>query len=704
MRNIILTACFTLFMVSISGGQIRSTNPETTPDHISALALAAPTRIVLRWAPSSARAWDHANKVGYVVDRVRIDQSGEPVRTGTGRITPRPLTPWTLEEWKQKANRENIYAAIAAQALYGKSFVPQTTDPIAQMKNMSDELQNRFSFSLFAADIDSSVASGMGLRIVDEDIKPGTEYLYNIFVAQQPEDFKIDSSYVLVRAKSAPRASAPDGLQLTPGDGQIRLTWEISTLGNKFSGYWVVRSDDGGRSYHRLHNRPLVFLRISQDARAQPLFTDTTVVNYKTYRYRVYGITPFATFSQAAQIEGYARDLTPPPAPILLEGKNVRESIVQLRWNMEETAADLHGFRIGISNQPDGPFEVDMQRLLRPEIRQSLDSRAISAMKNYYVVIAVDTADNAAASMPLYVHLIDTIPPARPIGLYGKADTSGIVTLRWRLGSELDLMGYRVYMANQVDHEFNLLTGFPVLDTVFVDTVQIRSITKDVYYKIVALDRNYNPSAPTEILRVRLPDIVPPVAPVFKSVTPTESSVLLTWIPSSSKDVQRHFLLRRVVNTSKWNLINILDHDTRQYEDRNVTPKTMYEYSVVAQDRSGLRSSFALPVQARPYDTGKRSGVMRLRAVPDTTRKVIRLSWSYPNPGSGKYWFVIYRSVGGEPLMRYRSAGQRLQFEDQDIWGWEKFEYAVQVMYHDGGRSTISQPVQMVYRPRKGYK
>ena len=70
-------------------------------DHLSAIALAAPGRIVLRWGPASPRAWDHANQVGYIVERLAISAPGDPDPAGFQRLANQPIQPWTLEEWEQ---------------------------------------------------------------------------------------------------------------------------------------------------------------------------------------------------------------------------------------------------------------------------------------------------------------------------------------------------------------------------------------------------------------------------------------------------------------------------------------------------------------------------------------------------------------------------------------------------------------------------
>ncbi len=682
-----------------SAQRVSDLAPDTT---LTLLAWPSPNEIALRWAPATPRLWHHGNTVGYTVERLTVLPTGEPDPAGFKRLTPVPLKAWPLAEWKARVDRNNTYAGVAVQALYGQSFIPKGTSAVAELRNRADDFMNRFTFCLFAADLSPEVAEGLGLRYVDRDVVSGTEYLYRVFFTTPLTDMEPDTAYVLVKAGPSPEIVPPQQVTLRPGDGSLSLVWPIGKIFNRYTAYWVERSDDGGRSFKRLHTHPLVFLRNKNQPEPVATFIDSSVVNYKRYTYRLYGIIPFGRLSPPAEVIGFARDLTPPKPPRLVEGKHVRESTVRLRWQFDGAPSrDLAGFRIGISNSADGPFELDLDKTLPDTARQALDSRALSNQRNYYVVVALDTAGNASSSMPLYVHLIDSIPPAPPVGLQGEADSTGIVHLRWNLGVEPDLFGYRVYRANQPDHEFTLLTGFPVSDTVFVDTVQVHTLSRAVYYRVRALDRNYNPSPFSEILRVPLPDLIRPVAPVFRRVTATDSSVILEWVPSSSQDVVRQILYRRRADLSDWAVLDTLNAHVGRYEDRFVIQKTTYHYTVQAQDSSGLLSPRALPVQARAYDPGVRPGITGLTAEVDTAKKVIRLRWRYPNAPPGERWFQVYRAVAGEPLMVYENVGDGTIFEDRDVLGWERFKYAVQVRYRDGGRSVLSRPVEVEYRPNK---
>jgi hypothetical protein len=63
-------------------------------------------------------------------------------------------------------------------------------------------------------------------------------------------------------------------------------------------------------------------------------------------------------------------------------------------------------------------------------------------------------------------------------------DSTGRVVLHGEPNTEKDLYGYRVYRANFLSEEFSQVTVGPVPDTVFTDTINVRTLTRSVYYKV----------------------------------------------------------------------------------------------------------------------------------------------------------------------------------------------------------------------------
>ena len=316
---------------------------------------------------------------------------------------------------------------------------------------------------------------------------------------------------------------------------------------------------------------------------------------------------------------------------------------------------------------------------------------AATPFEPYYVVASVDTAGNYIQSLPVYSELIDTVPPAMPVGLTGTIDSTGVVRLRWKRGKEPNLLGYRIYWANDPSHEFTVRNPQPQRDTTFVDTVSVMTLTRHVYYKVAAVNDRYNYSRLTPVLGLLRPDRIPPSSPVFRNVTVSDTTVALTWAASASKDVRAQILSRRTAGQPRWNTLASLDPQKEVYVDRAVTKRTVYEYQLVAIDSAGLSSEPSAPVSGRPYDTGVRPGVTDLKATYDPTTGTVQLRWSYQPLQGESFWFVIYRGYNGAAPSQIRSAEATARtFDDRELPGKGAYTYAVKVLTSTGGASRLS--------------
>ena len=107
------------------------------------------------------------------------------------------------------------------------------------------------------------------------------------------------------------------------------------------------------------------------------------------------------------------------------------------------------------------------------------------------------------------------MPPEPPKDLSYEIDSTGKVNIKWALGEDEDLLGYHVYFTNNKRHYLHNVSHTVLQDTVFRDTFDLQSLTETGYYKVTALDFNYNVSEFSEWLEVIKPDIVPPSAPII---------------------------------------------------------------------------------------------------------------------------------------------------------------------------------------------
>lgn len=666
--------------------------------------------VVLRWVPTKPAVWLSGSRVGYWIERATVRPDGS--QSDFESLRSSPVVPWSDDQWQAYAAALTIietsspdYAAIAFSLLDAaqegapaqNEYSANEVVSIAERKN---EFEMRFGFAMYSVDRSVAAAEGLGLRFVDRTVEPNTTYLYRVFLAGQAGIYRPDTGFVSVVARD-PRHIDPLQLRTEGGDGQIQLQWEAD---DRFGSYFIERSNDGGKSFRRMNSVPVTTLRHSDVSEDDvELYLDSSATNYAIYHYRVFGTTAFADEVLVAEGQGMARDVTPPATPFLPNPEHVADREVRVRWipGLPETP-DLAGFRVSRAATEAGPFLALTARPLPASTREFVDTEFPTDSSSYYVIEAIDTAGNSARSNSAYVVLIDNTPPAPPVWINGTMDTNGVVTLRLQANRERDLLGYRIFTANAADHEFSvLIESFddssltPPHDSIYYDTVTVRSLTRAVYYRAVALDRNFNPSQFSEILVVQRPDVIPPVTPVVVDVRVTDTSVGLRYVPSSSLDVAYHTLLRRTGDTTRWDSVAAGGRIDSLFADRVVERNVVYQYALIATDSSGLNSDTSIAVLARPYKSGVRPVVVNLQSSYDRQSNSVRLVWDYNNLNEN-YWFVVYRKEAGEAALRPYAHISSTDREAVDVRpAGSTTLYSVRVVTGTGARSQLSQTTEV---------
>ena len=463
-----------------------------------------------------------------------------------------------------------------------------------------------------------------------------------------------------------------------------------------FAGYYIERSGDG-KTFARLSDNPYIQFASQKNSQDDEFtYNDTIPVNYKKYYYRIKGISIFSEISEPSDIiTAQGRDRTPPEQPFIYKAEYKGNNTAIIDWAPYTSSPDLKGFFVSRGQDIRGPFNVLHDKILPPTTRNYTDNKVVEGGLNYYVLTAVDTAGNIVTSLPRYVVTPDNIAPVKPTGLSGKIDMKGAVKLSWHQGKENDIEGYRIYRANAKDQTYNPISS-TIPDTIFQDTITLKTLTKHIYYKIVAVDRNKNNSPYSDILELKRPDIVPPIAPVIDDFKSGDKSMVIHWICSSSEDVVNQILYRRTKD-QEWKVITQLAQKINVYRDTLVERNNWYEYSLEAVDDAGLHSDKSFPLNVKIYDSGKRPVVQNFNVIKNPDGKSLQISWKYSEKGD--FWFIIYRSVNGIDMMTYRNLkADQHSFTDNNLTKGS-YQYSIKAVYKDGGESQIINSIPVSFVP-----
>lgn len=701
MRNLIFIPAFLILAFSASG-QTQNKEGLPKPGKIRVMGRAYKDSILLRWAATTPGAWSGCNKYGVRVERYTMYRDGKALPAGQRdkKILAEKMLPWPEAQWEPLADKSQI-ALAAALALYGTSLEvsPKGKSDIMEMVNMAQEIENRHGIALLAADQSAEVATASALRLKDKEVKPNEKYLYRVYALLPSNVLKIDTGFVFVDASERFEIPKPKDLKAEFEDKAVKLSWNRIYYESIFSGYIVERSDDDGKTFKKLDNS--IFVNVVPDGKPNPdkmYRVDSLPVNNKKFVYRVRGVTPFGEISLPSDpVEGTGKDKVTFVNPNISEVINKNNKEIIIRWKYpSEYESKIKGFVLSRAKSTDSVFKDIVASPLPPNIREFTDPKP--GKVNYYQVRAIDLSGNIASSFPAYGQLIDSIPPMSPVGLSGKIDSNGIVTLKWKKGKDEDLFGYRIYRGNSLNEEFTQVTHATFIDTVYKDTIETKTLTKKVFYKIMALDENYNASGFSAILELKRPDKFPPAPPRFKNVLSSDTGIFIQWNHSPSNDVVKELLYRRDASDKTWVLIAISDTMNRinSYTDRELVKGKIYYYTLIAVDDSKLESEPESEISGRMIDNFVRPAITRIQQSVDYNTQTIILKWSYPEKAVKS--FVIYRSENDEPYRIYKSLTSNLsELNDKNLKVSSVYKYRIKASFIDGAQSELSEEIVIKY-------
>lgn len=653
--------------------------------------------VVLRWGTTTHTAWKVAGSKGYMIERYELRKELVARPTPTV-LTASPVKPLTIDEWKARYRPEDTLAGAAVQALYGQTVVT-SDDPFGSIYEMYLQQKNMFGFALVLADIAPRIADGLGLRFVDRNIDRDRTYLYRIYSLANNPDEPIDTAFVVVSPADRYETRSVESIEAEEGEKLVVLKWDRHEHIQPFTGYFIQRSLDGGKTFTHVNNLPYL---PAEDPTAPEVAGEITYriqlqENYRPVHYRIVGIDAFGEVSPNSKvIVAMGRDRTAPTQPRMLPLAIVDGKSVRVAWELDTLEDDLAGFHVGKSESVDGPFEP-IGAMLSRDARSFVDENVNEDPQHYYVVVAVDTAGNLTQSAQLLAMFPDSIPPAMPVALGGTIDSNGIVRLHWDANGERDLQGYRVFYANQDDHEFQQLTTDITADTTFTDTLTLETLSEEIYYKVTALDRNFNHSEFTAVLTLKKPDVVAPSAPVVTDVAVNERGIEIKWEPSPSRDVTEHMLYRRPAGEEKWEMIaRGSGASFAGFTDTTATREMLYEYSLDARDDAGITSLRSNVVTARLYSSGTVREIDGVTHTIDKDRRRIVLRWKAPSMGAQEIY--LYRAAENGELMLYRSLdAASTEFADDEIMNGASYRYGVKVVTSRGEESPMVTTDRITY-------
>jgi fibronectin type 3 domain-containing protein len=586
--------------------------------------------ILLRWAMDNAVAWKLGNQYGFELVRYTVVRDGKVLQEPqVTKLSQYPLKPKPLATWETIVQKDQ-YAAVIAQALYGDKFEVSGGDDkgVARLVNLSQEQEQRFALSLYAADNSFEAAKMAGWGWEDNTVLPNEKYLYRLCWLAPAHRLKVDTAGVFIGMGDYQSLPKPTDLGALFGDKHVMLSWDYSLLKSYYSS-WIVEKSADGKNYQRLSAVPVTnFNEKEKKASPRMYLMDSLGNNTTIYYYRIKGISAFGEAGPPSDsVSGKGRN-------VLAYVPNIRSNVVnekgvlEMSWEFENAGnAFIKSFSLNRAPAADGPYVV-VKKDIHPDSR-TLQFSELQAT-NYFTITAVAKEGESTISFPVLVQPVDSIPPVAPTGLTGFIDSSGVVRLSWTPNKEKDMLGYKVFRAFNEGEELASLVDAVHFDHSFTDTVNIKTLNSKVYYAVTALDQRYNQSPSSAIIAVRKPDVIPPTSPVFSYYKVENGMVKLEWFPGKDEDLAMHLLYRRMMkdSASKWQMLEQLPLGKNAFIDRSVMPGNMYTYIIIARDSSGLESTPVQPVTVHIPQRAEDAVIRGFSAYVNREQRYIELSWN----------------------------------------------------------------------------
>ena len=661
---------------------------------IKVLAKNKSGKIWLRWAPDNPVVWRLGNQYGYHIERFDLLENGKMIEDVASRgiqLTSSPVKPYALPQMEELSNTDER-AVVLIETIYNQGTDNEITSP-ADIMQQKNELENSFGFALFVCDLSTQLAQAAGLFFEDVEVETGHRYAYRISLAHQPEGMIVEPVVITIDSKPEEPLTKIQELEANFADRKVTLAWPEMKYYGVYSSYFIQKSTDG-KSFENLSELPYVHVSNEKELNYQ-YFVDSLPDNTIEFYYRIIGLTPFGEKGEPSNVvSGSGIDALFGAVYIDTVYFQQDESVIQFRTDAE-VEDEIGNIYVASANNPKGPFVPLHKKPLKTGEAKYVDNNA--GYNQYYVVQYENKESNKKyQSFPYLAQKVDNSPPQVPTLVRGTIDSTGNVHLNWQPGNDEDLLGYRVFAAHSLNDEYIEVTQEILPGPEFQEKISLNNLTKNTYYKIIAVDKRFNTSDYSPPLQISKPDILPPAAPVFTEERATESGILLKWISSGSDDVARYEIRRKATLDVDWKMISEWNADLVKdsiIDNHDLKFAQTYLYQLVAIDSSGNKSvANSIPVF---YSINNRRGATNLIGKINHDKQSIIISWECQEAISG---FQIYRASDSGPWQLYQTAiSTEQQFIDSNLQISTQYKYRIKLRYRDGLFSELSKPLEIKF-------
>lgn len=587
LRNIVVLLIVSFAIASVDAQQ------SIIPKDVVLNAANTATGIRLHWTPTDTSSFDAGLRDGYSLERFQMSQNG--VETTDVQSTRVLLNNEIRPLPKGDAAWTDSIGTAADSVIYYFDYVPVTTNSLADALAYEQANTDRYQFGMFMSYLDFRTAQDMALAYDDQSVEASSTYLYRL--TQLSTGAK---DLLLIATDSVTSFPVIQQVEATSENGVIVLNWPIDDIDQDYFSYNILRSEDGN-SFTPVNEEPYIYFESGDGELNEYLFIDSTTIYGNTYFYQVEGLTMFGTMGERSQpVEVLSMPYLTNMDPVV-GVDTITQTEVELEWTIVNedamSLAYIAGYRVYRSSKVDVGYELITQSLLTGQ--QFTDSSPLPS--SYYIIAAVDDFGNEYRSLPQFAQIEDMTPPAIPASLDVRESATAQYELTWDANTEADLEGYLIYTQYPGSLNYVMISNDILEENTFLFNYPPDLISKEICFKISAIDNRGNESDMSDCVTVEIPDDVPPGDPYMSKHEATNEGIALGWVFSTSEDVAYHELQRKRTGAPGWEaLLTITPEEEAEYDenliegslipvcfiDSTFTELRSYDYRIMAADSS----------------------------------------------------------------------------------------------------------------------
>lgn len=539
--------------------------------------------IKLNWSFDNVKSFEDFRQYGITIKR-QVFAQNHVIQPYSQQLASE-ITIATAIKPKTKAwmlaNLTHPKAATMASLLYDplpgniNQNNPKLIDAVNKEK--VDKMNHYLITFIAGQELDLALAAGLGF-IDNQNVLPNYEYRYILTVTDASGNNLVYPLYFNVETYQTTTYSLPT-LTAESGINTITLKW-TPTEDQQYTSYDIFRSPAGQNAFQKINVEPFVYMKM--------MGTDSREISYLDsipggilYDYKIQGKTPVGTNSPYSAVITAKALITPVfNFPLSYTEPEATESDITLLWTMPDSMNTyITHFNIYRSMEQDDNYTQINTSGIASNLRSYEDNQALS--EGFYIVEAIASDSNFYRTIPIYAMLKDTIPPAPPTGVTAKYMDKSKVVVSWPANMEEDIFGYRVMIGDSKNGNFDQITTEAVTQLTYTTYTDPNDPRDSTYFKVFAVDKRGNYSEVSESYGVKKPNVVPPAKPNLSIVKPAKKGIKLSWKYSSSEDVVKHTLSRKMDGTPNWeNVLVIPNSDKNLYMP---TDSTDYNYMDTAK-------------------------------------------------------------------------------------------------------------------------